>query len=108
MFHLPRAYLGLVILANWLAERLRVNVPLTPYQAPAGVFCIGLGAGAARLDPAAARALWTMPLVYTAGLISWGVGDLAGWKGLKDVSVASVIAFTVSETVEAAGLHADS
>jgi uncharacterized PurR-regulated membrane protein YhhQ (DUF165 family) len=42
-----------------------------------------------------------MPLVYAAGLLSWLVGDLAGWTSLEKIAVASVVAFTVSETVEA-------
>src|SRR5207245_9837703 len=45
--------------------------------------------------------LWTMPLVYAAGLTSWGSGDAAGWTSLEKIAVASVVAFTVSETVEA-------
>ena len=43
-----------------------------------------------------------MPLVYAAGLASWGIGDAAGWTRLEKIAVASVVAFTVSETVEAA------
>jgi uncharacterized PurR-regulated membrane protein YhhQ (DUF165 family) len=43
-----------------------------------------------------------MPLVYTAGLISWAAGDLAGWTSLEKIAIASVVAFTVSETIEAA------
>ena len=45
--------------------------------------------------------LWTMPLVYAAGLASWGIGDAAGWTRLEKIAVASVVAFTVSETLEA-------
>ncbi|MGD0166209.1 MAG: VUT family protein [Gaiellaceae bacterium] len=94
-------YLGLVVLANWLASAYVVGVPLTPYQAPAGVFCIG-GVLVLRDWIQQLRGLvWTMPLVYAAGLISWGAGDLAGWTSLEKIAVASVIAFTVSETVEA-------
>jgi hypothetical protein len=98
---LAAAFVALVLLANWLASAYVVHVPLTPYVAPAGVFCIGgvlvlrdwmqqLG-GLAR----------TMPLVYAAGLFSWLVGDVAGWTSLEKVAIASVAAFTVSETVEA-------
>jgi uncharacterized PurR-regulated membrane protein YhhQ (DUF165 family) len=98
---LAAAFVALVLLANWLASAYVVHIPLTPYVAPAGVFCIGgvlvlrdwmqqLG-GLAR----------TMPLVYAAGLVSWLVGDVAGWTSLEKVAVASVVAFTVSETVEA-------
>jgi hypothetical protein len=42
-----------------------------------------------------------MPLVYSAGLASWAIGDLAGWTSLEKIAVASVVAFTISETVEA-------
>jgi uncharacterized PurR-regulated membrane protein YhhQ (DUF165 family) len=42
-----------------------------------------------------------MTLVYAAGLLSWAVGDLAGWTSLEKIAVASVVAFTISETVEA-------
>jgi uncharacterized PurR-regulated membrane protein YhhQ (DUF165 family) len=45
--------------------------------------------------------VWTMSVVYTAGLASWAIGDAAGWTSLEKVAVASVVAFTVSETVEA-------
>ena len=36
-----------------------------------------------------------------AGLLSWLVGDLAGWTSLQKIAIASVVAFTVSETIEA-------
>ena len=42
-----------------------------------------------------------MPLVYASGLLSWLVGDLAGWTSLQKVAVASIVAFTISETIEA-------
>jgi uncharacterized PurR-regulated membrane protein YhhQ (DUF165 family) len=94
-------FVALVLLANWLASRYVVHVPLTPYVAPAGVFCIG-GVLVLRdwLQQLAGLA-WTMPLVYAAGLLSWGIGDLAGWTSLEKIAIASVVAFTVSETIEA-------
>jgi uncharacterized PurR-regulated membrane protein YhhQ (DUF165 family) len=71
------------------------------YVAPAGVFCIG-GVLVLRDWIQQLRGLfWTMPLVYSAGLASWAIGDIAGWTELQKVAVASVIAFTVSETAEA-------
>lgn len=98
---LAASYLGLVILANWLASKYIVHVPFTPYMAPAGVFCIG-GVLVLRDWMQQLKGLrWTMPLIYIAGLISWGVGDLAGWTSLQKIAVASVIAFSASETVEA-------
>jgi uncharacterized PurR-regulated membrane protein YhhQ (DUF165 family) len=97
---LAACFVGLVILANWLASRYVVSVGFGR-SAPAGVFCIG-GVLVLR-DWLQQRwgLAWTMPLVYTAGLASWGIGDAAGWTTLEKVAVASVVAFTVSETVEA-------
>lgn len=98
---LAAAFVGLVILANWLASAYIVHVPFTPYMAPAGVFCTGAVLVLRDWLQQLKGLLWTMPLVYAAGLISWLVGDLAGWTGLEKIAVASVIAFSVSETVEA-------
>jgi uncharacterized PurR-regulated membrane protein YhhQ (DUF165 family) len=98
---LATCYLGLVILANWLASAYVVGVPLTEYQAPAGVFCIGAVLVLRDWIQQLRGLYWTMPLVYAAGLISWAVGDLAGWTSLEKIAIASVVAFTVSETVEA-------
>src|SRR5213075_2068506 len=99
-FLLAAAYFGLVVLANWLASRYVVSVGFGRV-APAGVFCIG-GVLVLRDWLQQLRGLlWTMPLVYTAGLASWGIGDLAGWTRLEKIAIASVVAFTVSETVEA-------
>jgi queuosine precursor transporter len=98
---LALGYVGLVILANWLASRYTVHVPFTTYVAPAGVFCIGAVLVFRDWMQQLRGLLWTMPLVYVAGLVSWGVGDLAGWTSLEKIAIASVVAFTVSETVEA-------
>ena len=97
---LGTGYVALVILANWLASRYVVSVGFGRV-APAGVFCIG-GVLVLR-DWLQQRfgLLRTMPLVYAAGLISWGVGTAAGWTSLQKIAVASVVAFTISETVEA-------
>jgi uncharacterized PurR-regulated membrane protein YhhQ (DUF165 family) len=98
---LGAAFVALVLLANWLAARYVVHVPLTPYLAPAGVFCIG-GVLVLRDWMQQLGGLWkTMPLVYAAGLVSWVVGEVAGWTSLQKIAVASIVAFTVSETVEA-------
>ena len=94
-------YVGLVILANWLASAYVVDVPLTPYSAPAGVFCIGAVLVLRDWIQQLRGLYWTMPLVYAAGLISWAAGDLAGWTALEKIAIASVVAFSVSETVEA-------
>jgi uncharacterized PurR-regulated membrane protein YhhQ (DUF165 family) len=98
---LALGYAALVVLANWLASRYVVSVGFGRV-APAGVFCIG-GVLVLRDWLQQLRGLaWTMPLVYAAGLASWGIGDAAGWTSLEKVAVASVVAFSVSETVEAA------
>jgi len=94
-------YLGLVILANWLASAYVIHVPLTHYMAPAGVYCIGAVLVLRDWIQQLRGLYWTMPLVYLAGLISWAVGDLAGWTSLEKIAIASVVAFTVSETAEA-------
>ena len=98
---LGAALFALVLLANWLASAFVVPVPLTPYAAPAGVFCIGGVLVLRDWMQQIGGLVRTMPLVYAAGLLSWLVGDLAGWTSLEKIAVASVVAFTISETVEA-------
>jgi hypothetical protein len=98
---LGAALFALVLLANWLASAYVVHVPLTPYAAPAGVFCIGGVLVLRDWMQQIGGLVRTMPLVYAAGLLSWLVGDLAGWTSLEKIAVASVVAFTISETVEA-------
>ena len=94
-------FVGAVILANYLASKYTIHVLFTPYMAPAGAYMIGCIL-VLRDWLQQGYGLWkTMPLVYVAGLISWGVGDLAGWTSLEKIAIASVVAFTVSETVEA-------
>jgi len=97
---LALAYFGLVILANWLASRYVVSVGFG-LVAPAGVFCIGAVLVLRDWLQQLHGLLWTMALVYAAGLASWAIGDAAGWTSLEKIAVASVVAFTVSETVEA-------
>jgi uncharacterized PurR-regulated membrane protein YhhQ (DUF165 family) len=94
------AFVALVILANWLASRYVVSVGFGRV-APAGVFCIGGVLVLRDWLQQLSGLRWTMPLVYAAGLASWAIGDLAGWTGLEKIAVASVVAFTVSETIEA-------
>jgi hypothetical protein len=98
---LAAVFVALVLLANWLASAYVVHVPLTPYVAPAGVFCIGGVLVLRDWMQQLGGLLRTMPLVYAAGLLSWLVGDLAGWTSLEKIAIGSVVAFTVSETVEA-------
>jgi hypothetical protein len=98
---LAATFVGLVLLANWLASAYIIRVPLTPYMAPAGVFAIGGVLVLRDWMQQLGGLVRTMPLVYAAGLLSWLVGDLAGWTSLQKVAIGSVVAFTVSETVEA-------
>src|SRR5262245_33788976 len=95
-------FAGLVVLANWLASRYIVTVPFTGgLLAPAGVFAIGAVLVLRDWGQQLFGLGRMLPITYAAGLISWGVGDAFGWTSLEKVAVASVVAFTVSETVEA-------
>jgi uncharacterized PurR-regulated membrane protein YhhQ (DUF165 family) len=98
---LAAAYVGLAILANWLASAYTVNVPFTGLLAPAGVFAIGAILVLRDWLQQLVGLRRTMALVYVAGLLSWAVAEASGWTTLQQVAVASVVAFTVSETIEA-------
>lgn len=93
--------LGLVVLANWLASKYIVTVPFTDYQAPAGVFAIGLVL-VVRDWLQQLVGLWrSLPVVFVAGGLSYLIGNAAGWTQLETIAVASLVAFTCSELVEA-------
>lgn len=91
----------LVVLANWLAARYVVHVPFTPYLAPAGVFAIGVVLVLRDWMQQSVGLARTMAAVYVAGVLSFAVGELAGWTPLQRVALGSIVAFTVSETLEA-------
>jgi queuosine precursor transporter len=97
---LALAYIGLALLANWLASKYVVSVGFGRV-APAGVFCIGAVLVLRDWLQQLRGLAWTMPLVYLAGVVSWGIGEAAGWTSLEKVAIASLVAFTVSETLEA-------
>lgn len=98
---LAATYVGLVVLANWLASAYIIHVPFTPYVAPAGVFAIG-AVLVIRDWLQQLRGLgWAIPLMLLAGAVSYAAGVLAGWTSLEKIALASVAAFLVSETVEA-------
>jgi uncharacterized PurR-regulated membrane protein YhhQ (DUF165 family) len=97
---LAALFFGLVVLANWLAATYVVPVGFGK-TAPAGVYCIGAVLVLRDWMQQLRGLFWTMPLVYAAGLASWGIGNAAGWTSLQKIAVASVVAFTISETVEA-------
>lgn len=96
-------YVALAILANWLASRYIVTIPFTGgLVAPAGVFCIG-GVLVLRDWFQQLTSLWrSLALVYIAGIASYLAGVAFGWTSLQKIAVASLVAFTVSETLEAA------
>lgn len=94
-------YVGLVVLANWLASAYFWTVPFTTLVAPAGVFCVGAVLVLRDWAQALYGLRWTLPLIPLAGGVSWLAGTLAGWTTLQRVALASVCAFVVSETVEA-------
>jgi queuosine precursor transporter len=102
-FFLPLAlaYIGLVVSANWLASKYVVSVGFG-YLAPAGVFAIGGVLVLRDWIQQLAGLKATMAMVYLAGVVSWVSGNLAGWTSLQRIALGSVVAFTVSETVEAA------
>jgi queuosine precursor transporter len=97
---LALTYIGLVILANWLASKYVVSVGFG-YVAPAGVFAIGAVLVLRDWIQQLSGLKATMAMVYVAGLASWVIGNAAGWTSLQRIALASVVAFTVSETVEA-------
>jgi len=99
---LSLVYVGLAVLANWLASRYIVRVPFTDYLAPAGVFCIGAILVLRDWLQQLAGLAWTLILVLIGGGASYLIGEAAGWTSLRKIAVASLAAFVVSETVEAA------
>ncbi|TMC48785.1 MAG: VUT family protein [Chloroflexi bacterium] len=99
---LSLGYVGLVVLANWLASAYLVGVPFTSYVAPGGVFAIGAILVMRDWLQALYGLRWTLALVPVAGAVSWAVGTAAGWTALQRIALASVAAFVVSETIEAA------
>src|SRR5439155_5580804 len=69
--------------------------------APAGVFAIGAVLVLRDWIQQLSGLKTTMAMVYIAGIASWVIGNAAGWTSLQKIALASVIAFTISETVEA-------
>jgi queuosine precursor transporter len=98
---LALVYVGLAVLANWLASAYVVSVGFG-YVAPAGVYAIGAVLVLRDWIQQVAGLVVSLVLVYVAGLVSWGIAEAAGWTTLQKVAIGSVVAFTVSETVEAA------
>lgn len=95
-------FVALAVFANWLASKYVVHVPFTTYVAPAGVFCIGAALVLRDWIQQLAGLRWTLALVVIGGGSSYLIGDVAGWTSLQKIALASLVAFIVSETVEAA------
>ena len=98
---LSLGYIALAVLANWLASRWTLGVPFTPYVAPAGWVAIGVVLVFRDWIQQLVGLAWSLTLVPVAGGLSYGIAEAAGWTSLQKVAVASVVAFLVSETVEA-------
>lgn len=94
-------YVGLAILANWLASAYIVTVPFTDRLAPAGVFAIGAILVLRDWLQQLAGLLWTLYLVAIAAVLSFLAAEAFGWTDLRKIAVASFVAFVVSETLEA-------
>lgn len=92
------AYVGFAIVANWLASKYVWPVGFG-YVAPGGVFAIGAVLVCRdwlnQLSPKLSVAL-----IPVASVISYAVGEAAGWSALQKIALASVAAFCVSELVE--------
>jgi uncharacterized PurR-regulated membrane protein YhhQ (DUF165 family) len=95
------AYVALAVLANWLASRYLIRVPLTDYLAPAGVLCIGAVLVIRDWLQQLTGLFTSLALMVAAAAASYLIGVGAGWTSLQRIAIASVVAFTVSETVEA-------
>jgi uncharacterized PurR-regulated membrane protein YhhQ (DUF165 family) len=95
------AYVGLAILANWLASKYIITVPFTDYLAPAGVFCIGAVLVIRDWLQQLIGFRRSVLLVPLAGGLSYATAEAFGWTSLEKIAVASVVAFLISETVEA-------
>lgn len=94
-------FVALAVVANWLASRYTITVPLTDLKAPAGVLTIGAAFVLRDWLAQLAGFWWGLAVIPVAGGASYLIGELAGWTDLKKIAVASVVAFLVSETVEA-------
>lgn len=98
LLSLAFGYVGLAIIANWLASKYVWPVGFG-YLAPGGVFAIGgvlvLRDWLNQLDTKVSLAL-----IPVASGLSYGIGEIAGWSSLQKIALASVAAFLISEGVE--------
>lgn len=99
---LSTAFVALAVLANWLASRFTITVPLTDLVAPAGVLCIGATFVLRDWLQQLAGLAWAVAAIPVAGAASYLIGEAAGWTGLQKIAVASLVVFLASETLEVA------
>lgn len=95
------AFVALAIVANWLASKYLITVPLTDYVVPAGVLCIGVALVIRDWLQQLVGFRKSVLLIPIAGGLSYVTAVGFGWTSLQKIAVASVVAFLVSETVEA-------
>jgi len=98
------AYVVLIVLGDWLAAKYVWPVGFG-YSAPAGVYAIGLTLGLRDWLHELRGLRWTLPLVYISGILAWIISSTTGWATLRDVAIASVVAFTISETADSLVYH---
>lgn len=99
---LAGAFTFCAVIANWLASKYHWPVPLTSYTAPAGFYAIGIAFVLRDWLQQLAGTRFALAVIPVAGGLSYLIGWEAGWTGLQKIAVASVCAFIVSETLEAA------
>lgn len=99
---LASVFVSLAVVSNWLASRFTITVPFTSLVAPAGVLTIGACFVLRDWLAQVAGFRFGLAVIPVAGAASYLIGFTAGWSSLQKIAVASVIAFVVSETVEAA------
>ncbi len=95
-------FVALAVVANWLASKYTITVPLTNLVAPAGVLTIGACFVLRDWLAQLAGCWWGLAVIPVAGGASYLIGEVAGWSSLQKIAVASVIAFCASEGLEAA------
>lgn len=95
---LALGYVGLAVLANWLASKYVWSVGFG-YRAPAGVFAIGVVL-VLRDWLNQLNTKLSLALIPVASGLSYGIGEAAGWSALQKIALASVAAFLISEAVE--------
>jgi uncharacterized PurR-regulated membrane protein YhhQ (DUF165 family) len=100
---LSGVYIGLIVLANYFASIFMLRIPLNPQfalLAPAGTFFIAPMFTIRDKIQLVKGTKWAYSLVFIGGGISLLLGLLSGSETLSRVSIASVIAYLVSELLD--------